>query len=487
MFRSSQLLLNGKHSNSHFRQELPQDHVDGGERVLLLVKTSMRSVWSQLPAHMFTTLSQFSNVMIYSDGPDSVGGIEVVDILAQIDRHMLRTSEQLMYYRIHRSLREKHVYIAPNQVNVQGEEYVDKFKPLHMLMHAWSQRESQVLGEERLEYRGDQVDEGRASSQSGYDWYVMIDDDSFLFGHALVDFLKTLDPNRPYYLGSGVSGLDHLFADGGSGVVLSRAAMEQGFDNPDSWDWVDEYTRMAEKESRGDYIIAKYLKEKCGISLDVATSDDHFQGEPLWSMSFDVKNWCKKVFSFHGQQPRDIELLWEYQRLKKTGLLYSDLYYDFIKPYFPADAQRNWDNFAKTQEFMPGSRYDKNAPYASMEKCEQRCRDDASCVMWRHDSYRHYCGLGIGSINLGRPSIRYDDQPDKENCAKHGTMCTTRSQGEEMVSGWFLDRVRAMRKTLTCDPLHHDPEAESSGYDDRSEGWWLRMKRLHGRGGDPLM
>jgi Fringe-like len=67
------------------------------------------------------------------------------------------------------------------------------------------------------------------------DWYVMIDDDTYMFMDNVLNRLKKLNPNDPHYVGapSNFIGCDGItkwgdsiyFAHGGSGIIISRGAM----------------------------------------------------------------------------------------------------------------------------------------------------------------------------------------------------------------------------------------------------------------------
>lgn len=67
------------------------------------------------------------------------------------------------------------------------------------------------------------------------DWYVMIDDDTYMFMDNVLDKLKNYNPNDPHYLGAPTNfiGCDGVktwgesiyFAHGGSGIIISRGAM----------------------------------------------------------------------------------------------------------------------------------------------------------------------------------------------------------------------------------------------------------------------
>ncbi|EPB73188.1 hypothetical protein ANCCEY_07696 [Ancylostoma ceylanicum] len=59
-----------------------------------------------------------------------------------------------------------------------------------------------------------------------FDWYMKADDDTYVIVEHLKEYLSTLDPNKPYYLGYILKPyLLHGYNAGGAGYVLSRAAV----------------------------------------------------------------------------------------------------------------------------------------------------------------------------------------------------------------------------------------------------------------------
>ncbi|GMR43457.1 hypothetical protein PMAYCL1PPCAC_13652, partial [Pristionchus mayeri] len=63
--------------------------------------------------------------------------------------------------------------------------------------------------------------------KADFDWFVKADDDTYLIMENLRAYLKTLDPNKPYYIGHRMKPyLEHGYNSGGGGYVLSRKALE---------------------------------------------------------------------------------------------------------------------------------------------------------------------------------------------------------------------------------------------------------------------
>ncbi|ANB12119.1 hypothetical protein AWJ20_357 [Sugiyamaella lignohabitans] len=468
----------GQFGKINLQQRLTADHTVNANKILLLLKTGSKTLWDRVPVHFFTTLTRFPNFALYSDAADSIAGYEVVDILANVSQSLLLESDQFSVYRSYRQLRSKHNYLRTSDVDdIPGGWELDKFKNIRMFYHAYKEAPDM-------------------------EWYVMIDDDTIILADNLSKYLRTLDPRKEYYLGSAVAGLKHIFAHGGSGIVLSQGAMKKAFGSPSSEDWVEQYTLKAENECCGDYMVAMYLKETADISLDFSASGGRFQGEPIWAVPCSANNWCQEIITLHHQGPADFELLWEYERVRKSSgnkgpILYRDIYNDFAKPYLSKDPQKNWDNGAKDVEYSWAIEYDKaqsegskqlplpqdasSEPYASFDLCKRECEAKTDCIMYRYDPYSRYCGLSSSTIALGRPVIKYDDDGYHDRCRGLEINCPprdTKQDSHQMISGWYLDRAIAMRKAIPCDKLHKTPDADGqvNGVRDQVEGWYIRAK-----------
>ena len=64
-------------------------------------------------------------------------------------------------------------------------------------------------------------------------WYVLLDDDTFVIKASLLAVLGRLDPSEPHYLGNAVGDFRGRFGHGGSGILISGAAMSQLFERED--------------------------------------------------------------------------------------------------------------------------------------------------------------------------------------------------------------------------------------------------------------
>ncbi|VVT51244.1 uncharacterized protein SAPINGB_P003032 [Magnusiomyces paraingens] len=475
-----QQILNSKVSRSqHMQQYLANDFGEGTERIFLLMKTGRSVQWERLPTHFFTTFTRFPNFAIYSDAASSMAGYEIIDILQDLPMEVLK-DRQLGLYVEQQKMRRDHTY-ADGIRKDERPWIMDKFKNIPMLQHAWRHAPDN-------------------------DWYVLVDDDTYILSDNLGQWLATLDPNKPYYLGSAVAGLQHIFAHGGSGIILSRGVMEMAFGHDKTDEWVDEYSSRALRECCGDYMLAAFLKEKLDVGLNLSVSGKRFQGEDFTLAAFNKQNWCSDIVSFHHVTPRSIELLWEYERIRgyaaharaghvfspQDGLQahqartisYGDLYTDFVKPYL-LPMRDMWDNGAKEVEFswardvLSGHanvddylRNDGNSDkaYTSVDKCRQACLARADCLMFRYDPYQKYCGFAA-SVSFGHPRTSYQDNEVRRLLKQHGIVQPPRTKDDAMHSEWRLDRIEAMRTKIAC-----DPPPENQDYDDGREGWYWRAR-----------
>lgn len=441
----------------YLQQPLVADYPKGAENMFFMLKTGGSVLWKRLPVHIFTTLTRTPNFALYSDSPGSIAGYEVIDILQNITDESIINSE-LDLYRRQRFIHDTHRIVDYSEIEVAGGWELDKFKNIPMLAHAYSISPSS-------------------------DWFVYMDDDSYMMLDTLMEWLNTLDPEIPLYLGSRALLADIEFAHGGSGVVLSRKAVELTVgDHPE---YIKEYEEKAFDYCCGDFMVALMLKEK--LDLDISTRTDYptveykFQGNSFYNVMVTEEKWCQPILSFHHLSPHDIEILWEYERLKgpnsKSNITYGSIYRDFYLPYLD-DQIKDWDNeadeinysYKMDQSIGINASYEggkDNRPYENVEECKKVCDILDTCVMYRWLPQANYCGLST-TIKLGKPIY------DWVNTYRENAELDNRGA----ISGWRIDRIRKMRKNQQCDPLHDDEHSEGtmgSPEFDRVEGWYHRL------------
>lgn len=451
------------------------------ENIFVVMITDSRTMWKNIPTQQQTMFRHFPHYGLYGNIADSIGGKEVVDVLKDTEPGLREISKSFETYRILRAIRDSHASIGAEQVILEEVASLKKFILLPALLKAYQE------------------------NYANHDWFVITDDDTTILDRNLREALGKLDPTQPLYLGSAVQGPNHVFASSGSVIVLSREAMREAFDDELFLKRKHEkvgqagessvkteisihhhvnhkYAHLIQNECCGDYVLAAFLKDQCGLELDIGKSSTMFQGRAITNVHLGSLNWCSAIVSLGSQRPRDMELVAEYEAVKAGSnekILYSDIYLDFVKPYIYKTPQQNWDNGANDIELEPG-RHSREHPegHRSFEKCQETCLNLKQCVMFRYDSYKQYCGMGISTVALGVPVLSYDTSADPKMCAEHNIQCTPRTSDTPLTSMWIVERIQEMRRNLQCDILYQDKIAEGVEYGalDQTEGWWHRLR-----------
>lgn len=155
-------------------------------------------------------------------------------------------------------------------------------------------------------------------------------------------------------MGSAARIGDVYFAHGGSGVVISRAALERSLGAHPEWE--TEWRRRLPSPAAATTWLPGCLTEQTFPCREVRIPGvgEMFNGQPFWNMYAYPENWCQRIVSFHHVNSLDIELLWEYERLlgpeQRKFITYGDIYHGFIAPYIDTYLP-DWNNMARDQEF----------------------------------------------------------------------------------------------------------------------------------------
>ncbi|CAD6193852.1 unnamed protein product [Caenorhabditis auriculariae] len=163
-----------------------------------------------------------------------------------------------------------------------------------------------------------------------FDWYLKADDDTYIIVEHLYEYLETLDPKKPYYLGYVLKPYFRRgYNGGGAGYILSREAVrrfiEGAFHNTTTCPWDKfEDTGMARcLESVG--ITPHDTRDANGRSrFNTFRADEMFQGTigAEWHFYKPIlgRNWASpQLISLHHMSSNDM-------------LLYDDLLYRIRPP-----------------------------------------------------------------------------------------------------------------------------------------------------------
>ncbi|XMA16770.1 hypothetical protein WAI453_009561 [Rhynchosporium graminicola] len=298
--------------------------------ITLIIKTGAQEV-SHLSIAIGTTLRYLdpSDLLIFSDLQSSLGPFLIHDALRNVDQALKEIDPDFAIYRdIRRYQRTGQDISELKEERAKGDGRagwkLDKYKFIHMVEQTFEMR-------------------------PGSKWYVFVETDSYVMWSNLASWLAKLDSSKPLYLGAPVMLGGQAFAHGGSGYVLSNAAMNKllGEDQPQglagSWD------KRMKQHCCGDLALAIALKEK---GVDVQGAGPMVHGEKPATFSYGPGElWCQPVVTMHHVLPHEVSAIWRFERRREVleplanETIFSDLYFHFVEPLL-VDVRENWDNMA---------------------------------------------------------------------------------------------------------------------------------------------
>ncbi|KAH6844482.1 hypothetical protein B0I37DRAFT_164147 [Chaetomium sp. MPI-CAGE-AT-0009] len=349
--------------------------------VLLIVKTGSTSMWKRFLVHLTTTLSprriSLENTVVYSDSPETIGDVQIIDALANITK----TTQALSDFDVYRQQPEyagHNVYVEA--AGVEGDNYgppggwiIDKYKFMPLIQHA-------------------------GNNWPNAKWYIYMEDDAYLFLPNVLGYLSKFDWRKPHYLGSYAAKSDIVFAHGGAGFALSRGAWEKTFgQNPTM---AADYEPYAAAHCCGDQVLAHALN-KHGVRFGENDGDEKFTWgfNPVvhWRFGFSRWNWCSPLMSWHKVHNRDVaryfafENAWDFTK----PLLHRDFFMGMISPDLQERAEW-WDNQSGLFQVTSANQAAPPTPeevhdtklwrgsWVSADACEAACKSWTACVQWSY-------------------------------------------------------------------------------------------------------
>ena len=255
--------------------------------ILVVMKTGATEAYEKLPIHFMSTLKCANDSLLVSDMEMDMAGHHLVDVLADFPPALQKDNDD---FKLYRQLQEfKKLRQDPRTLKGDHNGWnLDKYKFIPMLQRTWK-------------YNPD------AS------WYVFVEADTGVNWDNLRTYLDTLDPKKKYYIGSPTY-LDIEFAHGGTGYVISNAAMKVAVG-----DHLEEIGEKYNKEVQdiccGDRMIARVLLDQ-GINLTRAWP--MFNGEKPITVPFKDNSWCQPFITMHHMTAQEVSQVWNYQQQRKA-------------------------------------------------------------------------------------------------------------------------------------------------------------------------
>ncbi|KAJ5121579.1 uncharacterized protein N7515_009540 [Penicillium bovifimosum] len=340
----------------------------GMEDILVVLKTGITEARDKVPVHLRTTLRCVPHKIIVSDFEEAIAGIQTHDVIRNVSDTLKQSNQDFALYNRARSggrqalTSQDHTKVTngPSGMKDNPGWKLDKWKFLPMIHTA-------------------------RRAQPDAKWFVFLEADTYPIWPNLLGWLANFDPEDRLYLGNQMQIGTALFAHGGSGFVLSHAAIHAVADfhqlHTDEWD------EITNREWAGDCVLGMALAA-AGVGL--TWSWPHVTTQSVWEQdmlheNYGKKPWCHAPFTFHHMTPADVDRFWEFEqqwfeRTNSNVLTYSDIFRNLIRPTL-ADNLDNWDNFADIGE----GKEDYHGPTtpASIVACADYCAADPECVQYR--------------------------------------------------------------------------------------------------------
>ncbi|OAL52675.1 hypothetical protein IQ07DRAFT_671258 [Pyrenochaeta sp. DS3sAY3a] len=363
------------------------------EGVTFVLKIGAGEVATRLPAYLNRLGRCKQDLVIFSDRKDTYNGFDIADALAHLRPE----------YRFNN--KDFDVYDRLQTANLTDDKTaegwrLDKYKFLPMM--------------EWTSYM-------RPESQ----WYVFLEADTYINYDNLYRFLANFNHKTAYYFGSPVwpKKKKTVFAHGGSGYILSRAALDKimalgrMFGENKHFPGTHFFGVDVANQCCGDEVLAQVLK-KSGVPLRGYWP--MFNGEKPLTVRFNREQWCEAIITMHHLEEDDFTRLtqWEGARSHPNRPLMFEELFTMIEPHLQEKAE-DWSNMSDDVLYKKGKSATK-----SFEKCHKACISDGSCVQFEHNG--SICRLGY-SIRLG-----HHQPPTSE---------------EKWTSGWMLGRIKAFKQS----------------------------------------
>ncbi|KAF2704959.1 glycosyltransferase family 31 protein [Pleomassaria siparia CBS 279.74] len=365
--------------------------------VTIVLKLSASEVKTKLPAYLNRLGRCKQDLLLFSDRKEQRNGFDITDALANLrPEYTYKNPDFELYNHIQQTT-------GSSEKTPEGWK-LDKYKFLPMM---------ELTAHMRPESR----------------WFLFVELDTYINWDNLYRFLVTFNPKQPYYFGSPIWPSGRVtFAHGGSGLVLSRGALNklvargrmfaENQNNPGAHLFGKEVSQMC----CGDEILGQVLKE-CGVGIKGYWP--MFNGEKPISVRFDHEQWCEAIITLHHLQDDDFINMqqWEADRPHPEKPLTFEELFGYIEPLLTSQTD-DWTNMSEDVTFANGD------PAAiSFDTCFAACLKDTKCMQYEH--YGDTCRLSH-SIRLG-----YAHPPEGST---------------KWTSGWVKNRIEAFKAARS--PCH---------------------------------
>lgn len=399
------LIVSSKTSGAS-RNLLPCAELPGANDTVVIMKTGATELEAKLPVHFETTFQCYPHLLIFSDHEEDYGGYHIIDALEHVTNDVKVSNPDFGLYR--RLKKEGRGGLKPEELS----------GPQVKLSNGWGKPDNPGWKLDKWKFLP--IVNRTLFEYPGKDWYIFVETDTYIFWSTALAWLRTLNPTDQHYMGSQMQIGEVVFAHGGSGFIVSQAAMRK----------VVEQFRVEQRKWEG--FTAEHWAGDCVLGRIMRDSGSPllwawpiFQGLKPGAIDYakydySKRLWCYPSLSYHHLSPDEIRDIWEFEQewIAKSDKVvhHRDVYNEYIVPHlssFGRKERSDWDTISLDLEF----------PAGSIKECQNMCKDNATCVQY---SFRDGKCTTSGTPKLGE---------SKENVR----------------SGWFVDRVKAFgEKMAVC-------------------------------------
>ena len=144
-------------------------------------------------------------------------------------------------------------------------------------------------------------------------WYVFIEADTTLIWDNLRRFLDTKNPKERIYMGSPTYIGNLEFAHGGTGYVISQAAMEVAVGGHP--ELAEKYDKTVKDICCGDAMIGRVLLDE---DIHLTRVWPLLNGEKPNTLLFAHNHWCQPVLSMHHLTAEEVAMVWNFEQERKS-------------------------------------------------------------------------------------------------------------------------------------------------------------------------
>ncbi|GJN74520.1 hypothetical protein PLICBS_008611 [Purpureocillium lilacinum] len=348
------------------------DHFPDTSSVLLVMKTGASEAYGKLPNQIMTNLKCVPNYLFFGDMAQKVAGHTVHDSLDTVIPDVKRKNKDFNLY--HRQQQCPIDLDSCNKNHNVGQEAwsLDKYKNIHMAEKTYAMRPN-------------------------HDWYLFVDADTYVVWPTMMKWLSKLNPKQPLYIGSVAYVANFPFGHGGSGYLVSQAAMHKLFHGKNGV--ANRWDERATHECCGDFMFSLALHTETGVSVQNAWPT--INGEKPHTLPYAENEWCQPIATMHHAGAQEISDIYAFEKGRNFSypLRIKDLYHEFVEDQLVV-SRNDWNNLSDDVFYLnkSASAYSdwelgrakkgdltalEAVAHRSFEDCRKACDGASDCLQYR--------------------------------------------------------------------------------------------------------